>query len=76
MQLSIASIFDTTTAARTIDTEGGVSRPESHAHRFRIVVLDTVMALLVPHLSGISSQGNVTTTPRAASSSLHFRQFN
>jgi hypothetical protein len=55
--------FDTATAARTVealDTEGGTGagRPESHAHQFRIVVLDTVTALLGPHLSGISSQGN------------------
>jgi hypothetical protein len=64
-RLNIVSTFDTASAARTIealdtDTEGG-GRSESHARRrqFRIVVLDTVTALLGPHLSGISSQGNV-----------------
>jgi hypothetical protein len=54
MRLNIATIFDTATSARTIkalDTEGNASgRPESCAHRFRIVVLDMVTALLVPHL--------------------------
>ncbi|KAH9989466.1 hypothetical protein BJV77DRAFT_948467 [Russula vinacea] len=65
-RLNIASTFDTATAARTIeafDTEGGTSgRPESHARPFRIVVLDTVTALLGPHLSGISSQGHAEMT--------------
>jgi hypothetical protein len=60
--LNIASAFDTATAARSIealDTEFDASgRPESRPHQFRIVVLDTVTALLGPQLSGISSQGN------------------
>jgi hypothetical protein len=62
------STFDTATAARTIealdtDTEGG-GRSESHARQFRIVVLDTVTALLGPHLSGIFSQGNAQRSRR------------
>ena len=62
-RLIIAPTFDTATATRTIealDTECGTSsKPELQAHRFRIVVVDTVTALLGPQLSNISSQGNV-----------------
>ncbi|KAH9998825.1 P-loop containing nucleoside triphosphate hydrolase protein [Russula compacta] len=65
-RLIIAPTFDTATATRTIealDTECGTSdKPESRAHRFRIVVIDTVTALLGPQLSGISSQGHAEMT--------------
>ena len=62
-RLNVVPTFDTATAARTIealDTKG--DRTGSHARQFRILVLDTVTALLGPHLSGISSQGNVLFT--------------
>ena len=59
-RLNIASTFDTSTARRTIEAlDDASSEPESLKHRFRIVVLGTVTALLGPQLSGISSQGNV-----------------
>ncbi|KAI0300774.1 P-loop containing nucleoside triphosphate hydrolase protein [Russula brevipes] len=65
-RLNIASAFDTATAARSIealDTEfDASSQPESRPRRFRIVVLDTVTALLGPQLSGISSQGHAEMT--------------
>ena len=51
------------TAGRTIEAlDDASSKPESPKHRFRIVVLDTVTALLGPQLSGISSQGNIIAT--------------
>ena len=65
-RLNIASTFDTAKARRTIealDAQGDASgKPGSRPSQFRIVVLDTVTALLAPQLSGISSQGNVIAT--------------
>jgi hypothetical protein len=64
-RLNIASTFDTAAARRTIealDARGDANvKQESHEdqYKFRIVVLDTVTALLGPQLSGVSSQGNV-----------------
>jgi len=59
-RLNIASTFDTSMARRTIEAlDDASSELESLKHRFRIVVLGTVMVLLGPQLSGISSQGNV-----------------
>jgi hypothetical protein len=76
-RLNIASTFDTAAARRTIealDAQGDASgKPESRPSQFRIVVLDTVTALLAPQLSGISSQGNVIATtlhPRTSARSL------
>jgi hypothetical protein len=76
-RLNIAPTFDTATARRTIETldaqAGDASgTPESRANRFRIVVLDTVTALLGPQLSGVSSQGNVNRdrTPHLLQSPL------
>jgi hypothetical protein len=69
-RLNIASTFDTQTARRTIealDAQGDDTSdtPETRANRFRVIVLDTVTALLGPQLSGVSSQGN---TPISAPS--------
>jgi len=73
VRLNVTTTFDVAAAARTIDAldaQGGTSRTleSSQAHQnqnqFRIVVLDTVTALLGPQLSGISSQGNVYLRPR------------
>jgi len=62
-RLNITTTFDVAAAARTIDAldaqgDTELSRARNQ-NQFRIVVLDTVTALLGPQLSGVSSQGNV-----------------
>jgi len=62
-RLNIASTFDTSAARLTIEALGNVSsKLESLKYRFRVVVLDTVTALLGPQLSGVSSQGHADMT--------------
>ncbi|KAI0267658.1 hypothetical protein BC834DRAFT_822097 [Gloeopeniophorella convolvens] len=55
-RLNIVSVFDIEAVVRTIEALDSDSAPQ--VPRFRIVVLDTVTALLGPRLSGLSSQGS------------------
>jgi hypothetical protein len=74
-RLNIASTFDTATARRTIealDAQGDDANdtPATRATRFRIIVLDTVTALLGPQLSGVSSQGKTPISAQLVLSCL------
>jgi hypothetical protein len=74
-RLNIASAFDTATARRTIealDAQGddASDTPATRTNRFRIIVLDTVTALLGPQLSGVSSQGKTHTSAQLVLSCL------
>jgi hypothetical protein len=64
-RLNIATAFDAATATRTIEaldarSSHGGSGPQ-HVPQFRIIVIDTVTALLGPRLSNLSSQGTFLT---------------
>jgi RAD51-like protein 3 len=65
-RLNIATAFDAATATRTIEaldarSSHGGSGPQ-HVPQFRIIVIDTVTALLGPRLSNLSSQGHAEMT--------------
>ncbi|KAH9177386.1 P-loop containing nucleoside triphosphate hydrolase protein [Lactarius sanguifluus] len=62
-RLNIATVFDTATATHTIATlDANSGHFPQRASQFRLVVIDTVTALLRPRLSNLSSQGHAEMT--------------